>query len=277
MAKRKTSTHPFSKLFTRSHSAEGDHKVRNLLLWVIFLGISMVATDVSAVKLYKGLGNMGHLISRMLPPDWQVLPKVGWLAVETIQIAFVATSFSVLLAIPLSFLAAKNITPSRGIYHLMRNVLNFLRGIPELIFALLFVTAVGLGPFAGILALTAHTTGVLGKMFAEYIESSDKGLREAMLSTGANKLQVIVWGILPSIMPQIVAMTFYRFEVNVRSATVLGFVGAGGIGFFLLTNMRLLNYKVALTCILVILLMVAVIDYIGTFVKDDSREVDNFL
>lgn len=243
---------------------------KKLAGWIIFLVIlywSAVATKFSVFKLGAGIEKMWALIVRMMPPNLSVLPEVLLLAVETLQIAFVATIISVLVSIPLAILAAKNVTPNMAIYHLVRNVLNFLRGVPELIFALLFVTSVGLGPFAGVLALAAHTIGVLGKIFAEYIEGAGKGPQEAIMATGANQLQVIVYGIIPQILPEMMAMAFYRFEVNVRSATVLGFVGAGGIGFYLLTAMRLLNYNTAITCIIVILVMVTLIDYLGSYLR----------
>lgn len=249
---------------------KNNYGVKKIILWLAFsygLYSSITATRFSLARLWSGLGNITALAIRMLPPRWYVLPEVLKLAVETLQIAFLATVLAIIISIPLSFLAAKNITPNTILYHLSRNILNFLRGVPELIFALLFVTAVGLGPFAGVLALVAHTTGVLGKIFAEYIEGVDIGPMEAIISTGANKLQVIAYGILPQIIPDMMAMAFYRFEVNVRSATVLGFVGAGGIGFYLLTNMRLLNYSIAITCIIVILLMVAAIDYLGSYIR----------
>lgn len=244
--------------------------LQKLFVWSSLIAIfywSIITTKFSLTKLWKGVENIIALVLRMLPPRWEVLPEVLKLAVETLQIAFLATVLALVISIPLSFLAAKNITPNSLLYHASRNLLNFLRGVPELIFALLFVTAVGLGPFAGVLALIAHTTGVLGKIFAEYIEGVDIGPQEAVISTGANRLQVIAYGILPQIFPDMMAMAFYRFEVNVRSATVLGFVGAGGIGFYLLTHMRLLNYNVAITCIIVILVMVAVIDYVGSYLR----------
>jgi phosphonate transport system permease protein len=245
-------------------------KGKKLILWLALFALlywSGVSTKFSLLKLWNGLEKIFALISRMLPPKWSVLPEVLLLAVETIQIAIVATAVSLVVSIPLSFLAAKNITPHPVLYHIVRNLLNFLRGVPELIFALLFVTAVGLGPFAGVLALAVHTTGVLGKIFAEYIEGVSPGPQEAILATGASSLQVIMFGILPQIIPAMLAMTFYRFEVNVRSATVLGFVGAGGIGFYLLTAMRLLNYSTAITCIIVILVMVSAIDYLGSYFR----------
>lgn len=243
------------------------HAIRKKLFFFLLLAFTFFYSahqmQISFIELLKGVGNMWNLILRMFPPKTSVINEVIRLSLETLQMALVATVISFVISMPLAILAAKNVSPHPFFYHLTRQVLNFLRGVPELIFALLFVTAVGLGPFAGIMALIAHTVGVLGKLFAEYIESSQVGLIEAVETTGASKIQVIFWGILPQVMPDILALTFYRFEVNVRSATVLGFVGAGGIGFYLLTHMRLLNYPVVIVCIMAILIMVTAIDYLG--------------
>lgn len=243
------------------------HSLIKITLCAVIIYWSATVTQFNPLNLIEGFENIALLVARMLPPNWSVWQQVIKLSLETIHIAIMSTALAVLISLPIALLAAKNTTPHLIFYHIIRNLLNFLRGVPELIFALLFVVAVGLGPFAGVLALTAHTTGVLGKIFAEYIEEAKVGPQEAIISTGATKLQVIFFGILPQVMPNILAMIFYRFEVNVRSATVLGFVGAGGIGFYLLTAMRLLNYSTAITCIIAILIMVGLIDYVGSYIR----------
>lgn len=234
---------------------------------ILLLYKSAIATKLNPLSLIQGIENVISLMARMLPPNFGVWRQVLSLSLETIYIAITATTLAIIISFPLSLMAAKNTTPHPITYHVIRNILNFLRGVPELIFALLFVVAVGMGPFAGVLALATHTIGVLGKIFAEYIEEAKLGPQEAIISTGATKLQVIYYGIIPQIIPNILAMIFYRFEVNVRSATVLGFVGAGGIGFYLLTAMRLLNYSTSITCIIAILIMVGMIDYLGSFIR----------
>jgi len=238
-----------------------------LVLFIVIIYKSAIVTKLNPITFFQGIENVVALVVRMLPPNWSVWKQVLSLSIETIYIAIMATTLAILISFPLALLAAKNTTPHLAAYHLTRNLLNFLRGVPELIFALLFVVAVGMGPFAGVLALSTHTIGVLGKIFAEYIEEARLGPQEAIISTGASRLQVICYGIVPQIMPNVLAMIFYRFEVNVRSATVLGFVGAGGIGFYLLTAMRLLNYSTSITCIIAILLMVGIIDYVGSFIR----------
>jgi phosphonate transport system permease protein len=143
-------------------------------------------------------------------------------------------------------------------------VLNALRGINEIIFALIFVAAVGLGPFAGVLALAIHGAGMLGKFFAEAIEEIDAGPVEALRSTGANAAQVVVFGVLPQVIPAWIASTLYRFEVNLRAATILGMIGAGGIGFELVSSMKLFQYQDTATCVLVILAMVMTADFVSS-------------
>ena len=236
-----------------------------IILFIVYKSAS--ATKFSPSNLIQGIENVVALLTRMLPPNWKVWSQVLSLSLETIYIAIMSTILALIISLPLSLMAAKNTSPHPIAYHIVRNILNFLRGVPELIFALLFVVAVGMGPFAGVLALATHTTGVLGKIFAEYIEEAKIGPQEAIMSTGASRLQVIYFGIIPQVMPNILAMIFYRFEVNVRSATVLGFVGAGGIGFYLLTAMRLLNYSTSITCIIAILIMVGIIDYVGSYIR----------
>ena len=149
----------------------------------------------------------------------------------------------------------------------MRQVLNALRGINEYIFALIFVAAVGLGPFAGVLALAIHGAGMLGKFFAEAIEEVDAGPVEAIRATGARPLQVVAFGVLPQAWPSWIAATLYRFEVNLRAATILGIVGAGGIGFELVSSLKLFQYQDTATCVLTILVMVMVTDWLSSMLR----------
>jgi len=160
------------------------------------------------------------------------------------------------LALPLGLLAARNLCPNLTLYHLTRQALNLLRGINEFVFALIFVAAVGLGPFAGVLSLAIHGAGLLGKFYADAIEEIDAGPVEALRATGARPLQVFVFGVLPQVIPAWIASTLYRFEVNLRAATILGMIGAGGIGFELYGSMKLFQYRDTATCVLVILAMV---------------------
>ena len=220
--------------------------------------------NLSVAELMKGLPWIGDFISRMFPPNWGFLDRLVKPVLETIQLAIWGTLLGVLLALPLCFFAARNLTPSLLMFHAARQVFNLARGINELIFALIFVAAVGLGPFAGVLALTVHGAGMLGKFFAEAIEEADPGPVEALRAAGARPLQVIVFAVLPQALPAWIAATLYRLEVNLRAATILGMVGAGGIGFELYSSLKLFQYQDTATCVIVILVMVMSADYISS-------------
>jgi len=221
-------------------------------------------SQVSFGELAKGLPWIGDFLARMFPPNWAFLNKLVVPAIETVQIAIWGTLFAILLAVPFCFLAARNLTPNMAVFHAMRQVFNVTRGINEIILALIFVAAVGLGPFPGVLALAVHGAGMLGKFFSESIEEIDQGPIEALRSTGAGPIQIIVFGVLPQVITAWIAVVLYRFETNLRQATVLGMVGAGGIGFELVGSMKLFQYQDTATCILVIIAMVMAADYVST-------------
>lgn len=228
-----------------------------LLFWSArYLGLSFT-------ELINGLPWIGDLVSRMFPPHWAFLKPLTKPVLETIQIAVWGTLLAAVLALPLCFAGARNLVPG-WLFHTTRQLFNGARGINEIIFALIFVAAVGLGPFAGVLALTVHGAGMLGKFFAEAVEEADRGPIEALRATGASATQVIVFGVLPQVLPSWIAATLYRLEVNLRAATVLGMVGAGGIGFELYSSLKLFQYQDTATCVLVILAMVMSADYLSS-------------
>jgi len=217
---------------------------------------------LNPAALARGVPFMLDFFSRMFPPDLGHLRLLGGATVETVQIAVWGTLIAVLLSIPFALLGAKNTTPHLAVFHLTRILLNALRSINELVFALIFVAAVGLGPFAGVLAIALHATGMLAKFCAEEIEGVDKGPIEAMQATGAGRLQVILFGIVPQVIPAFISYSIYRFDVSIRAATILGLVGAGGLGFSLIKTMKLFQYHQTATCILVIFLLVFVSDWL---------------
>jgi phosphonate transport system permease protein len=236
----------------------------------LLFGISALALlwsarylSLSLPELIQGAPWIADLVSRMVPPNWGFLRQLARPVLETIQIAIWGTVFSAALALPLCFMAARNMVP-RWLFHTTRQFFNAARGINELIFALIFVAAVGLGPFAGVLALSLHGAGMLGKFFAEAVEEADRGPIEALRATGASATQVVAFGILPQVLPAWIAATLYRLEVNLRAATVLGMVGAGGIGFELYSSLKLFQYQDTATCVLVILAMVMSADYVSS-------------
>lgn len=233
---------------------------------------SAQGAQLSASELAAGIPQIADFLSRTFPPDWRILESLVAPAIETVQIAIWGTLLGVLGALPVSFLAARNLNVNPWLYRATRQSLNVIRSINELILALVFVAAVGLGPFPGVLALALHGIGMLGKFFAESIEEIDEGPLEALRSTGARPLQVIVFGVLPQVITAWIAVILYRFEVNLRSATVLGMVGAGGLGFELVSSLKLFKYQETATCIVVITVMVIVADMISNRLRAAIRE-----
>ncbi|ARU90645.1 phosphonate ABC transporter, permease protein PhnE [Pseudomonas sp. M30-35] len=239
-----------------------------LLAVIVLLHWSASGAELSWGELAAGLPQIGDFLSRSMPPDLDILPRLVGPAVETLQIAIWGTLLGVIFAVPLAFLAARNLHSNRWVYQGTRQVLNVIRSINELILALVFVSAVGLGPFPGVLALALHGVGMLGKFFAESIEEIDQGPLEALRATGARPLQVIVFGVLPQVITSWIAVILYRFEVNLRSATVLGMVGAGGLGFELVSSLKLFKYPETATCIIVITLMVVAADMLSSRLRN---------
>jgi len=233
-----------------------------LAAWI--LAWSAAGTQLSWSELANGLPQIGDFLARSFPPNWGLLPSLLAPAVETLQIALWGTLLGVLGAVPVALLAARNLNANRTLHALVRQGLNVTRSINELILALVFVSAVGLGPFPGVLALAVHGVGMIGKFFAESIEEIDQGPLEALRATGARPLQVIVFGVLPQVATAWIATVLYRFEVNLRQATVLGMVGAGGLGFELVNSLKLFKYQDTATCIVVVTLMVVAADALSS-------------
>jgi phosphonate ABC transporter permease subunit PhnE len=218
------------------------------------------ATEVSLVRSIEGVPFVLDFLRRMVPPDFSVLEHALRGAAQTLQIAIVGTGIAAVLALPLGFLAARNVSPP-WLFYVARSVLNLFRAVDTLVYALIFVAAVGLGPFPGVLAIVAYTATVLAKLYSEAIESIDPGPVEAVAATGATRLQLLRWGVLPQLVPQFLSFTLYRFETNIRAAAILGFVGAGGIGFYIQTYLRMLNYPAASTVLLVLIGLVMAVDF----------------
>ena len=199
----------------------------------------------------------------MMPPDFRVLPAVLKGALTTIEIALLGTTVAAALALPLGFLSARNVS-GPPVFYPARAILNFFRSVDTLVYALVFVAAVGLGPFPGVLAVIAYTTTSLAKLYSEAIEGIERGPVDAITATGATRLQVLRFGVLPQVLPLFLSYVLYRLETNIRAATILGFVGAGGIGFYLQTYLRMIDYPAASTTLLVTVVMVMVIDALSS-------------
>ncbi len=206
------------------------------------------------------------------PRPSEALKTVIERMVETIFLALMATTFAVPVAAGLSFFGARNLMtrtlPGTVVYYLMRTIFNLTRAIEPLILGIIFVVWVSIGPFAGVLALSIHSIAALAKLYSEQVESIDPGPIEAILATGANQLQTVMYGVVPQIIPPYIAFTIERWDINVRMSTIIGFVGGGGIGFILQQWIGLLEYRSAAVAVLAIALVVAVMDYISAKVRE---------
>ncbi|MFD7307895.1 phosphonate ABC transporter, permease protein PhnE [Promicromonospora sp. NPDC059942] len=231
-----------------------------LLVW------SFVGAEFDFAKLGEGTVNMGDFLLRLVPPTWDKFGTIVELLVETLQMAIVGTVLGAVLSLVVAFGAASNIAP-RWLYYPTRWVMNVIRSLPDLVFALMFVSAVGLGPFAGILAMTVGSIGSIGKVFAEAMEAVDDGPVTAVRAVGASRRQVVQYGVLPQAGPLLVSYTLLLFEGNVRGATILGLVGAGGIGLELTTAMRMYDYGHLSAIVICIIVLVTVIDQASAVIR----------
>jgi phosphonate transport system permease protein len=220
-----------------------------------FLGWAWKGAEIRPLDLVRDAGNIGTYLSDFFPPnfsDWRIYLSEMLI---TVHIAVWGTLLAVVAAVPLGLAASANIAPA-WIHQPVRRVMDACRAINEMVFAMLFIVAVGLGPFAGVLALMVHTTGTLAKLFSEAVEAIDPRPVEGIRATGAHPLVEILYGVIPQVLPLWLSFTLYRFESNVRSASVVGMVGAGGIGVVLFEVIR--GFQYAQTCAVLIILVVSV-------------------
>jgi phosphonate transport system permease protein len=243
--------------------------VRRAVLFVAVAVLAWAAWDTGAdpVRLARGLPWILDFLRRTIPPDPRVLPSALAAALTTVEIALLGTAAAAILALPLGFVSARNVAPA-PIFYPARTVLNFFRSVDTLVYALVFVAAVGLGAFPGVLAVVAYTTTSLAKLYGEAIEGIEPGPVDAITATGATRLQVLRFGVLPQVLPLFLSYVLYRLETNIRAATVLGFVGAGGIGFYLQTYLRMIDYAAASTVLLVTVAMVMIVDGVSSHLRD---------
>jgi phosphonate transport system permease protein len=220
-------------------------------------------TGSDPLRFARGVPYLLDFVRRMVPPDLGVLPAALAGALTTFEIALLGTTVAAIAAVPLGFLSARNVA-APPLFHPVRAALNFVRSVDTLVWALLFVAAVGLGAFPGVLAVVAYTTTSLAKLYSETIEGIERGPVDAIIATGATRLQVLRFGVLPQVLPLFLSYVLYRLETNIRAATVLGFVGAGGIGFYLQTYLRMIDYPAASTVLLVTVAMVMAVDWISS-------------
>jgi phosphonate transport system permease protein len=233
---------------------------------LLLLAGSWKGADMRPLDLIRDSGNMAKYASDFFPPDFSDWRMYVQEMIITLQIAVWGTALAVVSAVPLGLLASANISPW-WIHQPVRRVLDSFRAINEMVFAMLFVVAVGLGPFAGVLALWIHTSGTLAKLFSEAVESIDPQPVEGIRSTGASALHEIVYGVIPQVMPLWISYTLYRFEANVRSASVVGMVGAGGIGVVLWEIIRGFQYAETAAVMIIIIVTVSMIDLISARIR----------
>lgn len=237
-----------------------------LALLVLFI-LGFDSAEISWERIIKGIGNIGNFFARAFPPDFA---KTGLIVVrmfETLQMAVVGTFLGVIISIPIALLGANNTTPSKAVSSLVRGLIVVSRTIPDLVFALIFVISVGLGPFAGILTIMIDTVGFCGRFFMERIEELDNGPIAALESTGASRFGVIAGSVMPMTFPSIVGTSLFALEKSIRGASVLGLVGAGGIGIELNNAMNLRQFDTAFMIILVILVVVLVFESISRNIR----------
>lgn len=246
-------------------------KLKHMLtavLVILLLWGSSVQVDASLSKLVAGFPNMMDLLKEMVPPDWSYFQVITTAMLDTIRMAIIGTTLGAILAIPLALFAASNVFTSTFLYSPARMILNFIRTIPDLLLAAIFVAIFGIGPLPGILALTFFSIGLVAKLLYESIESIDPGPLEAMTAVGANKVQWIVYGVIPQVKAHFVSYVLYTFEVNVRAAAVLGLVGAGGIGLYYDRTLGFLQYQQTASIIIYTLVVVLLIDYVSTLLRE---------
>lgn len=245
---------------------------RTALAFTIGLGAvatmaSFRAVGISVPALVEGWGDVRRLLERMLPPEPYETGHVLRLVLETFWMAFLGTLLAVVLSLPVAFLAARNTTPHRLVHTAARGVITAARAIPDLVFALVFVRALGIGVLPGVLALGLHSIGMLGKLFADAIEEIDEGARHAVAATGATRLQTVAKAVLPQIVPTLIGVSLYRLDINVRFSTILGYVGAGGIGQELRALLGNLRYREALWAVLLVFGLILVVELVSVAVR----------
>jgi phosphonate transport system permease protein len=239
----------------------GPERLRGWLIGltiVIFYGVAWHLAGIDPARLATGLPRLLHWLAQAWPPN---------ITAETVAMAAIGTTFATLFAIPMAILASRNITPLPFLYYPVRWFLNGLRGIDSFVFALLFVAAVGLGPFAGVIGICLHSWGSAAKLFADHIENANLGPFEAVRTAGAGRFGAILYALVPDILPVLLSTALYLWEFNIRASTVLGVVGAGGIGLELKNSVDLLDFSRLFTIIAVILVIVTALDQLSNWLR----------
>jgi phosphonate transport system permease protein len=255
----------FSSTYSSFFSLKSGKLIFSLIV-VFVLAWAWRGAEMDPLMLVKDSGNMWELFSDFMPPnfsDWKIYVDE---MIVTLQIALWGTLLAVIASVPFGILSSQNLVPA-WVYQPVRRLMDAARAINELVFAMLFVVAVGLGPFAGVMALFIHTTGVLAKLFSEAVEAIEHQPVEGVRATGANAIHEIIYGVIPQVLPLWISYSLYRFESNLRSATVLGIVGAGGIGVLLWESIRGFLFPQASAIIIIIIVSVTFVDMASTLIR----------
>ena len=249
--------------------------LKTLISIVVFVFVLIFVVrdlEINFIKLVSDSSKyFGDILSRMLPPDFSNLNELIYAMIETIEIAFLGTFIAIILSIPLGLFSARNLAPNYFVYLVCKTIVIFFRAIPEFIIAMILVIAIGFGAMPGVLALGLHTMGFLAKFYAEDIEHINQGPIDALKSSGANKSQIISFGVIPQILPAFVANNLYILDRNVRMATMLGIVGAGGIGYELQSSFRMFEYERVSAIIILIFVTIFIIDHLSAFIRSKIK------
>ena len=236
------------------------------------LSIIVIDLEINFLQLFSESSKyFGDIINRMLPPDFSNLQNLSYAMLETIEIAFLGTFIAIILSIPVGLLSARNLAPNYMVFLIARIITIFFRAIPEFIIAMILVIAIGFGAIPGVLALGIHTMGFLAKFYAEDIEHINKGPVEALKSSGASKRQIISFAVIPQIIPSFVANNLYILDRNIRMATMLGIVGAGGIGYELQSSFRMFEYQKVSAIIIIIFITIFIIDHLSSYIRSKIK------
>lgn len=241
--------------------------ITTLFLLFIIVGSASI-TGVDFWKLITNLGQAGYILDQMSRPDWSYFSVVLNPLLETIRMAILGTAFGAILAFPFSLYVARNMESNTIISSIARFILNIIRTIPELLIASIFVAIFGIGPFAGIIALAIFSFGMVTKLFFESIETIDEGPVEALKSSGASRLEIMRFAVIPQVLSYYWNYVLFAFEINIRASTVLGYIGAGGIGIFLQRALSQVRYDRVAVIILIIFVVVLAIDYVSNKVRE---------
>ena len=248
---------------------------RTIVSIIVFFSLLVFVVkdlEINFIKLISDSSKyLGDILSRMVPPDFSNFDELIYAIFETIEIAFVGTFIAIVLSIPLGLFSARNIAPNYFVYIVSKIVIIFFRAIPEFIMAMILVIAIGFGAMPGVLALGLHTMGFLAKFYAEDIEHINKGPIDALRSSGATKSQIISFGVIPQILPSFVANNLYILDRNVRMATMLGIVGAGGIGYELQSAFRMFEYPRVSAIVILIFITIYIIDNISSYIRSKIK------